>query len=263
MRTPTANRLVLGIFAVLLAFAVPFAIAGTGEDRRTALALVLGMATIGGLWWLDRVFRQEPRRRAAEAAGWSLGLRPSSDDGWLRGIGFDFLRPKGTIQDVSNVLEGTWRGEPAATFEYRWATEDAEHRYSCALLPVPAPWPRLTIERETPLSRVVQVAGVADVETEWEGFNRAYRVRAADARFAIALLDGAMMEWLVARPDTEGFEIAGGWLLASAAQVYPWEIEQVLESALAFRGRIPAVVRSLFGDLPLTPRRPDGGTSSA
>jgi hypothetical protein len=263
MRTPTAYRLVFGMFAVLLVVAVPFAIAGSGEDRRNALGLVVAAATIGGFWWLDREFRQEPRRRAAEAAGWSLGLRPSSDDGWLRAIGFDFLRPRGTVQDVSNALEGMWRGEPAAAFEYRWATEDAEHRYSCALLPVPAAWPRLTIERETPLSRVAQVAGVADVETEWEEFNRAYRVGAADARFATALLDGAMMEWLVARPESEGFEISGGWLLAFATQVYPWEIEQVLENALAFRDRIPAVVRSLFGDLAATPRRPDEGTSSA
>jgi hypothetical protein len=263
MRTPTANRLVFGVFAVLLVFAVPFAIVGSGEDRRNALGLIVAAAAIGGLWWLDREFRQEPRRRAAEAAGWSLGLRPSSDDGWLQALGFDFLRPRGTVQDVSNVLEGTWRGEPAAAFEYRWATEEAEHRYSCALLPVPAAWARLTIERETPISRVARLAGIVDVETEWEEFNRAFRVRAADVRFAIALLDGAMMEWLVGRPDSEGFEIVGGWLLTSAAQVYPWEIEQVLESALAFRDRIPAVVRSLFGDLPLTPRRPDEGMSSA
>jgi hypothetical protein len=125
---------------------------------------------------------------------------------------------------------------------------------------VPAAWPRLTIERETAGSRLAQVAGLADVETEWEEFNRAFRVRAADARFAIALLDGAMMEWLVGRPGSEGFEIAGGWLLASAAQLYPWEIERVLESGLGFRERIPAVVRSLFGDLaPTTPRRPDEG----
>jgi hypothetical protein len=122
MRTPTANRLVLGMFAVLLLFALPFAIFGTGEDRRNALGLMVVAATIGGLRWLDREFRQEPRRRAAEAAGWSMGLRPSRDDGWLRSIGFHFLRPRGTVQDITNLLEGSWRGGPAAAFEYRWAT---------------------------------------------------------------------------------------------------------------------------------------------
>lgn len=264
MRTRTAFRIVFWLFAVLLVFGVPFAIFGSDEDRRTTLGLVVVAGAIAGLWWLDREYRQEPRRLAALDAGARLGLRPSSDDRWVRALGFDLLRPRGTVQDISNVLEGTWRGEPAAAFEYRWATEDAEHRYTCALLPIPASWPRLVVARETPLTRLGRDAGVGDVQTEWEAFNRAFRVTSGDTRFATAVLDGRMMQWLTSRPPSESFEIAGGWLLAATAQVPPWEVEQVLEIALAFRERIPPVVRSLFGDgSPSVPRRPDMDGSSS
>lgn len=255
MRSRTAIRILLALFGVLLVFAVPLAVTGSDEDRRTALGLLLTAGVVAGFWWLDHVFRREPRRRAAEDAGARLGLRPSADDGWVRALRFDLLRPRGTVQDVSNVLEGTWRGQPAATFEYRWANEDTERRYSCALLSVPGSWPRLVVARESALTRLVRDAGLGDVETEWEVFNRAFRIASEDARFATAVLDGRMMEWLIARPPTDGFEVASGRLLAYTAQVYPWETEQVLETALAFHSRIPAVVTSLFGER--LPPRPD------
>lgn len=255
MRTRTVYRLVFGIFAVLLVLAVPFALTGTDDDRRTALGLLFAAAVVAGFWWLDREFRVEPRRRAAEAAGDLLGLRPS-DDAWVRALGFDLLRPRGTVQDLTNVLEGTWHGEPVATFEFRWANEDVERRYSCALLRVPTSWPRLAIERETMLTRFARDAGISDVQTEWEEFNRAFRVWSADTRFATAVLDGRMMEWLMARPPGDGFEIASGWVLASLPQVQPWEIGSVLGTALAFRERISSVVPSLYPS-EVTPPRPD------
>jgi len=256
VRTRTAYRLVFGIFAVLLVLAVPMALTGSDEDRRSALGLLFAAAVVAGFWWLDREFRVKPRRMASEDAGARLGLRPSGDDGWVRAIGFDLLRPRGTLQDVTNVLEGTWNGEPVATFEFRWANEDLERRYSCALVRVPATWPRLAIERETGLTRLARDAGIADVQTEWEEFNRAFRVWSADTRFATAVLDGRMMEWLMARPPGDGFEIAGGWVLASTTQVQPWEVESVIRTALAFRERISSVVHSLFPS-EAAPPRPD------
>jgi hypothetical protein len=251
-------RLVLGIFAVLLALAVPFALTGTEEDRRTTLGLVLAAGAVAGLFWLDHEYRVVPRRQAAEDQARRLGLRPAPDDGWVRSLPFDLLRPRGTVQDVENVLEGTWRGEWVVAFEYRWATEDREQRYSAAILPARPAWPRLLVKGETGLTRLARDAGLGDVETEWEAFNRAFEVRAGDPRFATALLDARMMEWLMALEPRYGFEVAEGRLLAYRAQVAPWEIEQVLETALAFRERIPPVVGSLFDPgRPEPPVRPD------
>lgn len=247
----------MGILVVLLALAVPLALTGSDEDRRTLGAVVLAVVVIAGLWWIDREFRVVPRRRAAEAEGDRLGLRPSPDDGWVRALGFDLLRPRGTVQDLSNVLEGTWRGQSAATFEYRWADEDTERRHSCALLPVPATWPRLVVKRETGLTRLARDAGVGDVETEWEAFNRRFHVWSDEPRFASSVLDGRMMEWLSTLDADAGFEIAGGRILAYTAQVYPWEVETVLEAALAFRERVPGVVSSPFGGAAAAPTRPD------
>ena len=78
------------------------------------------------------------------------------------------------------------------------------------------------------------------------------------SRFAIALLDGRMMEWLMALDPRYGFEVADGRLLAYRTQVPPWEIEVVLETAFAFRERIPPVVAALFDPgRPPPPERPD------
>ena len=259
MRTRTAYRLVLGIFAVLLVLAIPMALTGSADERRTVLGLVLAAAVVVGLFWLDREYRVEPRRRAAEAEGGRLGLRPSPDDAWVRALPVDLLRPRGTVQDVENVLEGTWRGEWVVTFEYRWATEDVERRFSAVVLSAPPTWPRLLVKPETGLTRLARDAGLADVQTEWEAFNRAFEVRSDEPRFAIALLDGRMMQWLMGLEPRHGFEVVEGRLLAYRDQVFPWEIEGVLQTALGFRERIPPVVESFFGQGEPPPDRPDRG----
>ena len=50
---------------------------------------------------------------------------------------------------------------------------------------------------------VRDAVGLGDQDLESERFNRAFDVRASDRRFASALLDARMMEWLLA-PGARG-----------------------------------------------------------
>ena len=261
MRSSTARRLVIGIGVAFLVVAVPIAITGSEDDRRTVLAVGLVAATIAGLWWAERVFRAEPRRRSMQDEARRLGLRMSTtDEEGIWALPFDLLARRGVI-DVTNVLSGRWRGIDVVIFEYRCAIEEREERYTCAILAVPLGWPWLLVKPETPLTQLEQDIGLGDVRTEWDEFNRAFLVRTGEPRFATAVLDGRMMGWLMSLSPRRGFEIAGGRLLSYTAPVQPWELERVLEAALEVRERIPTVVESLFGDdLPPRPDPEQAGT---
>ncbi len=255
LRSSTAKRLLIGLGVAFFILAVPIAITGSEDDRRTVLAVGAVAATIAGLWWLDRTFRAEPRRLSMQDEGRRLGLRmwPRDEIG-VAAMPFDLLRPRMGVRDVTNVMSGRWRGIDVITFEYRWASEEREERYSCAVLEVPGVWPSLLVKHETPLTWLVQDAGIGDLRMEWEEFNQAFHVRTAEPRFATAVLDGRMMQWLMSLTPRCGFEIVDGRLLVPTAQVPPWELEGVLETALDVREHIPPVAWSLFGD---SPPRPD------
>lgn len=257
MRSSTLFKVIIGIVAAFVVLGIPMALTGTAEDRRTVLGMVGVAALVAFFWWLDRTYRVEPRQRAMAAEARRLGLRFTAQDRTgLRSLPFDLLRRPGAVRDVTNVVSGTWRGVSVAAFEFRWANDDEERLFTCAMLPVPIEWPELVVEEETGLSRAVQNVGLArDIGFESDAFNRAFRVRSPDRRFATTVIDARMMEWLLDRTPRYGFEIDGGSMLASTAQVHPWEIEGVLATALEFRDRIPGVTSSLFGGLP--PPRPD------
>lgn len=258
MRSSTANKLLLGALALFLVLGVPVALAGSAEDRRTLFAVVIAAGCVGFFFWLNHTFRVRPRSDAMQAEAGRLGLRFShADRDGLLSLPFELFGRAATIRDLENVLSGPRNGVEVALFDYRYSQgEDADFRFSCAMVPVPSTWPTFLLRPERALSRAARDVGLRDIETESEAFNRAFEVRCADRRFALALLEPRMMEWLLDLGPRSGFEIWGGRLLCFAPQVKPWEIESVLRTALAFRERIPRVVSSLYPNVG-TPPRPD------
>ena len=242
---------------VFLVLAAPIAIAGSSEDRRTVLGVAAAAGVVALLFWVRRVLVTDPRRRAMEAEGRRLGLAFSAGD--REGIGalpFDLLARPATVREIDNVLRGTWNGVGVVVFEHRRANDETEWRYSCVMMPVPAGWSSLLVKPETGLTRVARDVGLHDIELEWEEFNRAFEVRSSDRRFATAVLDARMMEWVLGLSPRYGFEIRSGRLLAWTTQVQPWHIEEVLRTALTFRKQVPSAVHSLYGTGD-PPRRPD------
>ena len=260
MRSSTSVKVALGALAAFVVLGIPAAVTGTVQDRRTLLAVLVAAAFIAFLWWLNRVYRVEPRQRAMAAEARRLGLRFTPEGrAEIRSMTFDLLRSPAAVRDVTNVVSGTWRGVSVTAFEFRRANDDDEELFTCAMAPVPAGWPALVVTSETRLSLAASDAGIStDIELESEEFNRTFRVRSPDRRFATTVLNPQLMEWLLVLWPRYGFEIAEGWVLAYTGQVYPWEITSVLSTMLEFRERIPDVAFSMFGGDP--PARPDAGS---
>ena len=49
------------------------------------------------------------------------------------------------------------------------------------------------------MTRLGDHLGLRDVELEYDDFNRRFRVKCDDQKFAFSLLDGQMMQWLLER----------------------------------------------------------------
>ena len=96
------------------------------------------------------------------------------------------------------------------------------------------------------MTRLGDHFGLRDVELEYDDFNRRFRVKCGDQKFAFSLLDGRMMEWLLRADDFDCVEVDGPWVLLAAPKldVSRWlELGSWLDQ---FHRQIPAVVYSTY-----------------
>jgi hypothetical protein len=111
---------------------------------------------------------------------------------------------------------------------------------------IAAACPALTIEHRRLIARVAGALGFDGIQFESDDFDKAYRVNCDDRRFASALVDPAMMAWLLDAPSPVTFQIIGTHLLAAAADRRPETIPGLLHALLDFRAHIPALVSSEY-----------------
>jgi hypothetical protein len=227
---------------------------GDRQGARDVALAILGLLMIGGLAFGAWRIRTQPRRLAAEDAARDLGLRFSAEDRFgLIDRPFQLFQRLATVRGLENVLYGIWRGHAVELVEYWYARSSNPslndfERFSCVMTPLPGWWPDLLVAPETLVARAVDSLTMREVDLESEAFNRAFTVRSADPRFANALLDARMIQWLLDRSDAWGFEIAGGHLLCYRSRVHPWELQPLLETASAFLDQVPDVISSLYPD---------------
>jgi hypothetical protein len=158
--------------------------------------------------------------------------------------------------EIDNVLSGSWRDVEVRAFDYAYAqSENEQRRLSCVLVAIPGGWPAMVIRPESRVTRLADHLALPGIEFEWEEFNLAYDVRCEDRRFASAVVDARMMQWLLTLGHGWGFEVHGRWILGYRDQVQPWELAGVLATLVAFIGRIPNAARSLYPER--LPHRPD------
>ncbi len=154
--------------------------------------------------------QRDARRRAALAAfaaskGWSYTDR---DDTWAtRFVGEPFGR--GENRQARNVLRGRDQEHELVAFDYSFETRNDDsrggsnktvHRFSVAVLALPAWLPLLEVTPESLGTRIAGTLGRQDIELESEDFNRRYRVQAADPKFAFDVLNPRTMQRLLALP---------------------------------------------------------------
>ena len=162
---------------------------------------------MGGLayWsWLQAKKRRELLQGFAASQGWTWTAR---DDSWANrfdGTPFD----EGDHQEAVNVLQGQYRGRAMVAFDYSFETHSTDskgntttttHRIAFCSVSLPASLPRLELVPESMFGRLGTALGMQDIELESEDFNRRYRVRCANAKFAYDVLPPRTMEALMSR----------------------------------------------------------------
>jgi hypothetical protein len=144
-------------------------------------------------------------------------------------------------------------GSETSAFQYRYVTGHGKarrvHEFSCVMAPLPFFAPHLRIEPEGMLSAIGRMVGIRDIEVESPEFNRLYRVRCDDERFAITLLDPEMIAWMLESSSGRGavhFEYGGGWMVASIRKLPFDELFGFYDWASWAVDHTPAVLPSLY-----------------
>ena len=153
------------------------------------------------------------------------------------------------------VTAQMWRaGEQDSVFHYEYTVKSNKNsstfEYTAALIELPFQAPHLIISTETLWSRIKRAVGLRDIEVESPQFNERYHVRCSDDRFAITLLDPAMIAWMMSPASGLGavtFELLGPWMLCHGSRLEPEELPDMLAWAQSVREQLPVVLADLYG----------------
>jgi hypothetical protein len=254
VKVRTSRTILIVLAAVFLGGMAVMALSGDRSARRELPAQLAAWTTVGLVVFAGYWFKVRPRRELHQDEARSLSLRSAPGDAFgFLDRRFLLLGERATAKDVENTSWGTWRGRDVTVIDYWLArssdpSRDDYEYFTCAATPVPADWPDLSIVPSRGPGWVTDAIEGRPIEFELERFNRAFDVRCADRRFALALVDGRMIEWLLGLPEGTGFEVAGATLLARIPRTTWDDVSASLETMNAFMGRIPPVVASLFPD---------------
>jgi hypothetical protein len=221
-----------------------------------AVALVFGLfvvVAIGLIYY--GIVSARKRREAFLALSLKLGLRYDIKDPFdTVDLPFD-LFGRGDSRSVDNVLSGEAAGMRVRLFDYEYTVESTDseghstsstYRFSCAMGEIDADCPHLVVEKEGFLSSIARGLGFHDIEFESEEFNRAFKVSSDDKRFAYAMLDARMMQWLMDEGGVCQYEVVGPLVLGYSKRVGPEEYENLLEVLRRFHAHVPTVLASLY-----------------
>ena len=215
--------------------------------------VVAGAAVVGG-YLISRQITQR-RRAALIAVASSLGFRYAPDDPFdTVDLPFALFR-RGDGRGVENVLWGVAGNLAVRLCDYWYYDESTDskggrhrsyHRFSCATTSIAAYVPGITVGRENVLTRLGGALGFDDIEFESEEFNRAFRVKSEDRKFAFDLIDARMMAFLLDASSGCTFEVVGSDLLCATRRVRPAELPSLVQVLQSFHAHVPNVVWSLY-----------------
>ena len=225
------------------------------------VALVVGAVAIVAVAAIAALRRsQRPGKVAAVAAG--KGLSYSSGDPFSSTSIAFALFCEGDGREVLNVVwaeggAGASAGRPSPThvFDYgfyrihrdRYGREvKSWHWFTCAMAEPGGTFPTLRVQDMTVVGKVLEHFGGEPITFESEEFNETFRVTSEDRRFASALIDPRMMEFLLQTKGAVSFETRGRYVLLASHQLAPDELPILLGLADEFVRRIPTVVWDLY-----------------
>jgi hypothetical protein len=165
-------------------------------------AVVAGV--VGYVGWLQAKKRRELFQQFAAGQGWTWTARDDSWNARFDGAPFD----EGDHRECENVLRGQFRDRAMVAFDYSYQTHSTDsrgnrqtttHRFAFCSLALPAAVPKLELVPESVFGRLGTALGMQDIELESEDFNRRYRVRCSNAKFAYDVLPPRTMQALLGR----------------------------------------------------------------
>ncbi len=200
-------------------------------------------------------YLKQKRRSELQTVARQLGLEYSEEDVCgLLAYPFELFK-RGDGRGCENVLAGQWQALDLKEFDYwyyeqssdgRGGTSRTYYRFSCVLVPIQAACDYLTITHETMFSRIADHLGFEDIQFELEDFNRAFRVKCKDRKFANDMIDQRMMQWMLSMGERFGYEIMGNEVLVFAKKLDPLGLVPLLGTAKGFLDHVPRVVYELY-----------------
>ncbi len=142
----------------------------------------------------------------------------------------------------------------------RGSSVEEWHWFSCALAQPDGSWPPLLIAHQGLVEKAMELAKGDPIRFESEEFNRTFHVECDDRRFASALIDPQMMQFLLETKGMVSFATLGRFLLLTSPQVAPDEMPILLGLANEFVRRIPPAAWELYPKA--APAGPDALASS-
>ena len=218
------------------------------------VVLIVGIAVAGGLAY-QKYRNKQARIQAVMALAQRVGFTFSLADS-DRVVDMPFaLFSKGEKRGVELVITGEHDGLPMRLFDYWYYDETTDshgnrsrtyHYFTCGIVTIPAACPRLRIGHENFMTRLGDHLGLHDVVFEYDDFNRRFRVKCDDQKFAFSLFDGKMMQWLLGADGFESVEVDGPWVLLASPKVDPSQWLGLGSWLEQFHRQIPAVVYSTY-----------------
>jgi hypothetical protein len=221
---------------------------------QVAAVVVVVVAVVVGGYLISRYITQK-RRDALTAVANSLGFRYSPDDPFDT-LALPFaLFGRGDGQGVENVLWGIAGNLTVRLCDFWYYDESTDsngsrhrsyHRFSCATTSIDAYVPGITVGRENVLTRLGSALGFDDIEFESEEFNRAFRVKSGQRKFAYDMIDARMMAFLLDASSGCTFELVGSDLLCASDRLRPADLPSLVRVLQDFHAHVPNVVWSLY-----------------
>jgi hypothetical protein len=164
-------------------------------------------------------------------------------------------RFRGDWQSEKNICWGTWNGMKVITWDTVYydirdsgnSKDWSEGEYSSVLILTDTPLHRTLITPNSLFKRVSSF-GIEEggglfsthaMKFELDEFNKAYRVKAKNEKWTYAIIDQAMIEWLLQNKN-HSIEIAtGGILVSTWFTLTPSQTEEQLKFCASFLEHIP------------------------
>jgi hypothetical protein len=204
-------------------------------------------------------YQRAAARKRAEAfarVAHSMGFQHAAEDPFpCTDLAFELLH-KGDEQDSRNALWGsTSDGRDVRLFDFEYQVHNRDsngrrttstYRFSCCVTDLGARWPHLVAVEEGLLRGLRDALGFRDHQLESDEFNRRWKVSCDDPRFVHAVIDPAVMGFLLDRGEGCRYELNGSLLLVATERLDPEEYPALLTHSDDLRAAIPKVAWELY-----------------